>query len=99
VVDTSSLQPPPTAVLAASLSARRTRQGVELSWRSASPGVLAWTVARGVVRIGRVDAAGPGRYRFLDRTPPRGRTRYVLEAMRPDLTRVGAGAVEVAASG
>jgi hypothetical protein len=79
-----------TAVTVATFAARRTAQGVVLTWRTASETTaLGYVVYRQSgtkrVRLNRalIQASGPHTYRFVDRTS-KGHARYWLRAISLD---------------
>jgi hypothetical protein len=98
VVDTSSLVPGPTVASMSSLSASRTARGVEIAWRTSGAldvlGYAVYRVAAGKQLLAR-RSAGAVRYRVVDRRAGRSALRYVVEAVRPDLTRAEVGSVAV----
>jgi hypothetical protein len=91
-----------------SLSARRTTRGVQLAWRTTgAPDVLGYAAyrERGLRRVALGKPvlaerhAGAARYRLVDPKPGRSRVRYVIEALRADLTRIELGSVVVGPAG
>lgn len=95
----------PTAVTVDALSARQTRAGVLVRWRTAAEiDVLGFNVYRGRVRLNRTLLPARGTfvgaaYRFLDIAPKRHRdARYRLEAIVRDGSARSLGTVRVTAS-
>jgi hypothetical protein len=90
-------EPPPTAVAAAGLSARRAGSSVVLRWRGSDPTVLGYRVyrARTLLTPRLLTAGANGLYRHVDRSAPRKALRYRLQAVRTDGSTTWAGSAEV----
>lgn len=97
-VQLNTTLPPPTAVAVRSFSARATRQGIELRWRTAQEAsILGFDVYRAGVQVNRtlIQARGSGvrgaAYRLLDRSARGAAATYRLRAVRADGSRAWIG--------